>query len=102
MGSTLRVASMTCTATGKAENQKFSYVVAITDVVTSRTVPLLTEEEAVEPLVALRSCPHGRYLAVMPRAGGLQVCRPPCCLARMMRPAPGHVPPRHRVACLCP
>ena len=34
MGSTLRFASMTCTSTGKAENQKFSYLVAITDVVT--------------------------------------------------------------------
>lgn len=72
MGSTLRFASMTCTAQGKVENQKYSYVVAITDVVSSRTVSLLREEEAVEPLVALRACPHGRYLAVMPRAGGLQ------------------------------
>lgn len=75
MGSTLRFASMTCTATGKVENQKYSYVVAITDVVTSRTLPLLREDEAAEPLVALRACPHGRYLAVMPRAGGLQVRR---------------------------
>lgn len=73
LGTTLRFAAMTCTASGKPDNQRYSYTVSVTDLVSTKTVALLRETEALEPLVALRTCPGGRYLAIMPRAGGLQV-----------------------------
>jgi hypothetical protein len=74
LGTTLRFAAMTCTAVGKPDNQRFSNTVSVTDLVSTKTVALLRESEATEPLIALRTDPHGRYLAIMPRAGGLQVC----------------------------
>ena len=73
LGTTLRFAAMTCTSVGKPENQRYSYTVSLTDLVSTKTVALLRESEATEPLIALRTDPHGRYLAIMPRAGGLQV-----------------------------
>lgn len=76
LGTTLRFAAMTCTSVGKPENQRYSYTVSVTDLVSTKTVALLREAEASEPLIALRTDPHGRYLAIMPRAGGLQVCFP--------------------------
>lgn len=79
LGTTLRFAAMTCTSVGKPENQRYSYTVSVTDLVSTKTVALLRESEATEPLIALRTDPHGRYLAIMPRAGGLQVPYYCCC-----------------------
>jgi hypothetical protein len=87
LGPTLRFAAISTTTTtgskaaGRSKTSRT--VVTIVDLVTSAKSTLLDNTWKSDPTVVLRSCPHGRYLLVVPSEGATQVWNVPIGAAPM-------------------